>query len=126
MITVIRNKVDLSNEPAGLVAEAPFPIIGLSAKEQTGVDALRSHLKDVMGFDAAGEGGFIARRRHIDALKRAQVALENGYQQLVLTAAGELLAEDLRTAQKSLGEITGDFSADDLLGEIFGSFCIGK
>ena len=90
------------------------------------MDALRSHLKDVMGFDAAGEGGFIARRRHIDALKRAQVALENGYQQLVLTAAGELLAEDLRTAQKSLGEITGDFSADDLLGEIFGSFCIGK
>ena len=126
LITVIRNKVDLSGETGGLVSTDPFPVIGLSAKEQTGVDTLRSHLKEVMGFDAAGEGGFIARRRHIDALKRAQTALENGYQQLVAIAAGELLAEDLRAAQKSLGEITGDFSADDLLGEIFGSFCIGK
>ena len=79
-----------------------------------------------MGYDAAGEGGFIARRRHLDALDRARQALVLAEQQLHGAAMGELLAEDLRAAQQALGEITGEFSADDLLGEIFGSFCIGK
>lgn len=126
IITVVRNKVDLSGEAAGLNESDAFPVIGISAREQTGVDALRTHLKDVMGFDSGGEGGFIARRRHIDALERAQEALRHGHQQLQVMAAGELLAEDLRATQKALGEITGEFNADDLLGEIFGSFCIGK
>ncbi len=67
-----------------------------------------------------------SRRRHLDALDRAKRALTNGEEQLAGYGAGELLAEDLRDAQQALGEITGEFSADDLLGEIFGSFCIGK
>jgi len=79
-----------------------------------------------MGYNSASEGGFLARRRHIEALKQAQQSVLDGESQLQGMAAGELLAEDLRTAQQALSEITGEFTADDLLGEIFGSFCIGK
>lgn len=125
-ITVIRNKIDLSAEIPGLGEEGDFPVLRLSARENIGIEALREHLKSVMGFDAGGEGGFLARRRHLEALQRACKALESGLEQLHGMAAGELLAEDLRAAQKALGEITGEFSADDLLGKIFGSFCIGK
>ena len=98
----------------------------LSAKTGRGVVNLKTHLKDIMGFSANTEGRFSARRRHLDALDRAMRALETGRDQLEGNGAGELLAEDLRDAQQALGEITGEFSADDLLGEIFGSFCIGK
>ena len=125
-ITVIRNKVDLSVEKIGLDVSTHYPVIKLSAKQNQGIDLLREHLKDVMGYNAANEGGFLARRRHIDALKRAELALQQGKAQLQGMAAGELLAEDLRAAQQALSEITGEFTADDLLGEIFGSFCIGK
>ncbi|MEN9465082.1 MAG: tRNA modification GTPase TrmE [Pseudomonadota bacterium] len=125
-ITVIRNKADLSATAVGLTTQGAFPVINLSAKHLLGVDILRAHLKEVMGFDAASEGGFLARRRHIEALKRAQAALANGRIQLEGMGAGELLAEDLRMAQNALNEITGEFTADDLLGKIFGSFCIGK
>lgn len=125
-ITVIRNKSDLSTDKVGLVIHGGLPVINLSAKHLQGVDILREHLKQVMGFDAASEGGFLARRRHVDALNRAQAALDNGRFQLEGMGAGELLAEDLRMAQNALGEITGTFTADDLLGEIFSSFCIGK
>ena len=125
-VTVIRNKADLSVETIGLNNEGSYPTITLSAKQNAGVDTLREHLKDIMGYKAGTEGGFLARRRHIDALKRAQDALTCGRQQLEGMGAGELLAEDLRMAQNALSEITGAFTADDLLGEIFGSFCIGK
>ena len=125
-ITVIRNKADLSTETIGLNNADRFPTITLSAKHNHGVDALRVHLKQVMGFDAGAEGGFLARRRHIDALNRAKEAVDNGRLQLEGMGAGELLAEDLRMAQNALNEITGAFTADDLLGQIFGSFCIGK
>ncbi|WP_221793255.1 tRNA uridine-5-carboxymethylaminomethyl(34) synthesis GTPase MnmE [Oceanobacter mangrovi] len=125
-ITVVRNKADLSGESVGFGQRDGYPTLTLSARSQDGVQQLRQHLKDVMGYEGASEGGFLARRRHIDALRRASDALDNGLQQLLGLGAGELLAEDLRAAQKALGEITGEFSADDLLGEIFGSFCIGK
>ena len=125
-VTVIRNKSDLTGETEGLTQSDEHAVIRLSAKDQTGVAALKQHLKDIMGFDAAGEGGFIARRRHLDALERCQEALNLGHEQLVINGAGELLAEDLREAQNALNEITGEFSSDDLLGKIFGSFCIGK
>ncbi|AHK17140.1 tRNA uridine-5-carboxymethylaminomethyl(34) synthesis GTPase MnmE [Thalassolituus oleivorans] len=125
-ITVIRNKADLSTEVIGLDIHKRFPTITLSAKQNAGVDVLREHLKDIMGYNAANEGGFLARRRHIDALNRANDAVAFGRQQLDGMGAGELLAEDLRMAQQALNEITGAFTADDLLGEIFGSFCIGK
>lgn len=125
-VTVIRNKADLSVETIGLNNGGTYPTITLSAKQNAGVDTLREHLKDIMGYKAGTEGGFLARRRHIDALKRAKDALTCGRQQLEGMGAGELLAEDLRMAQNALSEITGAFTADDLLGEIFGSFCIGK
>jgi len=90
------------------------------------MDDLRDHLKAVMGYNAASEGGFIARRRHIESLQQAEQFLNSGMDQLLYAQAGELLAEDLRQAQQALNEITGEFSSDDLLGRIFSSFCIGK
>jgi tRNA modification GTPase len=83
-------------------------------------------LKESMGFQPVGEGTFIARRRHLDAIRRAQEHLVRGKAQLKESRAGELLAEELRLAQQALGEITGAFTSDDLLGRIFSSFCIGK
>ncbi|TVP43251.1 MAG: tRNA uridine-5-carboxymethylaminomethyl(34) synthesis GTPase MnmE [Halomonas sp.] len=125
-LTLVRNKIDTSGEPAGIDLSTTTPIVRLSAKTGGGVDNLKTHLKEVMGFASTTEGRFSARRRHLDALDRAMGALETGRAQLDGYGAGELLAEDLRDAQQALGEITGEFSADDLLGEIFGSFCIGK
>jgi len=130
-ITVIRNKADLlANDHVsaklGLHEEADFPTLSISAKQNLGIVELREHLKEVMGFNSTNEGGFLARRRHIEALEKAQDAIQAGEDQLLGAMAGELLAEDLRMAQQALGEITGEFTADDLLGNIFGSFCIGK
>ncbi|QNI04644.1 tRNA uridine-5-carboxymethylaminomethyl(34) synthesis GTPase MnmE [Halomonas sp. SH5A2] len=125
-LTLVRNKIDTSAEQAGIDLSTNPPTVRLSAKTGVGVDNLKAHLKDIMGFSATTEGRFSARRRHLDALDRAMNALETGRRQLEGNGAGELLAEDLRDAQQALGEITGEFSADDLLGEIFGSFCIGK
>lgn len=126
-LTLVRNKVDLSGEAAGLMSlENGTSYIGISASTGAGIDDLKQHLKDIMGFSNSGEGGFTARRRHLDALERAQSFLELGKAQLHGYAAGELLAEDLRQAQNALSEITGEFTPDDLLGRIFSSFCIGK
>ncbi|MCS2607747.1 tRNA uridine-5-carboxymethylaminomethyl(34) synthesis GTPase MnmE [Halomonas dongshanensis] len=125
-LTLVRNKIDTSEEPAGLDLSTATPTLRLSAKTGQGVDKLKAHLKEIMGYNATTEGRFSARRRHLDALDRALTALDAGRTQLDGFGAGELLAEDLRDAQQALGEITGEFSADDLLGEIFGSFCIGK
>ncbi|QTF92779.1 tRNA uridine-5-carboxymethylaminomethyl(34) synthesis GTPase MnmE [Halomonas sp. BM-2019] len=125
-LTLVRNKIDTSREAPGSDLSTATPVVRLSARTGTGVDNLKAHLKAVMGYSGTAEGRFSARRRHLDALDRARQALENGETQLAGFGAGELLAEDLRDAQQALGEITGEFSADDLLGEIFGSFCIGK
>lgn len=122
-ITLIRNKVDLNNEAIGI--DPNTSTIRLSAKTGLGIELLRQHLKDIVGFTQP-EGTFMARRRHLDALERALDTLETGYQQIVTAGAGELLAEDLKLTQQILGEITGEFSPDDLLGRIFSSFCIGK
>lgn len=125
-ITIIRNKADLSGEPIGMQDTDHTPLINLSAKDHLGVDVLREHLKTCMGYQATSEGGFLARRRHLDAIDRAEQLLSIGHSQLIHNNAGELLAEDLRQAQQVLGEITGQVSSDDLLGKIFSSFCIGK
>lgn len=129
-ITVIRNKADLTGEQTGIEETDISPVVRLAAKDtdhnKSGVQDLREHLKDIMGYNAASEGGFIARRRHIAALEQAKTFLDSGIDQLLGASAGELLAEDLRMAQNALNEITGEFSSDDLLGKIFGSFCIGK
>jgi len=125
-ITVVRNKVDLTGEALTQSEDHSYPVFRLSAKTGEGLDALRNHLKQCMGFQGVTEGGFMARSRHLAALASAASHLEQGRQQLVVFAAGELLAEELRLAQEALAEITGAFSSDDLLGRIFSSFCIGK
>ena len=126
-VTLIRNKADLSGENVALeVSEDGHVTISLSARSTEGLDLLREHLKACMGYEQTSESSFSARRRHLEALQHASKALEHGRAQLTLAGAGELLAEDLRQAQHSLGEITGAFSSDDLLGRIFSSFCIGK
>jgi tRNA modification GTPase len=125
-LVVVRNKCDLSGEPAGEHASAVTPVVSLSAKSGAGIDALRACIRRIAGAGGQGESDFVARRRHLDALRRARAHLANGRAQLDSNRAGELLAEDLRQAQAALGEITGAFSADDLLGRIFSSFCIGK
>lgn len=124
-LTLIRNKVDLTQESAGFL-NSTGNVLGISAVTGAGMDTLKQHLKDIMGYQQTGESGFTARRRHLDALERAQDYLRAGKAQLHGYAAGELLAEDLRQAQNALSEITGEFTPDDLLGRIFSSFCIGK
>ena len=125
-LTLVRNKCDITGEQAAIAEHNGRVEITLSARQQTGIDLLREHLKQRAGYQQQQEGGFAARRRHIEAIEKALEYLQAGLQQLVEAGAGELLAEDLRYCQQYLGEITGKLSADELLGEIFSSFCIGK
>lgn len=119
------NKIDLSKTTSKLVETESGVEIYLSVKTGEGMDLLRQYLKQSVGFSETSDGVFIARRRHIEALKIAEQALINAADQLEAYAP-ELVAEELRQAQSGLSEITGEFSSDDLLGEIFSSFCIGK
>ncbi len=114
--------------PDGVRAgDASRPVrIHLSAATGAGLDLLRQHLKDSVGFHPAGEGALSARTRHLDALRRARAHVEEAHRLLAERHAGELVAQELTDAQKALGEITGEVSSDDLLGRIFASFCIGK
>jgi tRNA modification GTPase len=98
----------------------------ISAKYGQGIDTLKQTLKQQMDYQPEGESTFIARRRHLHALEETQQAVDHAEIQLTRYHAGELMAEELRIAQEALGKITGTFTADDLLGEIFSSFCIGK
>lgn len=124
-VTWVFNKIDLANASPRLHGVQP-PTVYLSAATGEGVDLLRNHLKGCVGFQAAEAGAFSARRRHLDALARAQRHLNSAAKQLIEHRAGELMAEELRQAQQCLAEITGEFTSDDLLGRIFTSFCIGK
>jgi tRNA modification GTPase len=123
---IVKNKIDLIGELPSKTQTNAGTQITISAKTGAGIDILKNHLKEIMGLHPAQESVFIARRRHLDILARVKAHLEHGYQQLLAHRAGELLAEDLRQAQQALTEITGEFSADDLLGKIFSQFCIGK
>ncbi|AGB84761.1 tRNA modification GTPase MnmE [Serratia rubidaea] len=125
-ITVVRNKADITGEAQGITEVNGHSLIRLSARTGDGIEVLRDHLKQSMGFTSNMEGGFLARRRHLQALELAAQHLLQGHEQLVSAYAGELLAEELRQAQLALSEITGEFTSDDLLGRIFSSFCIGK
>src|SRR6185436_19565937 len=102
------------------------PRVTISALSGSGLDTLREHLKSSMGYLTAEAGTVSARRRHLDALARARGHVEEAARQLQERRAGELVAEELRVAQQALGEITGEFTTDDLLGRIFSSFCVGK
>ncbi|MFH7767378.1 tRNA uridine-5-carboxymethylaminomethyl(34) synthesis GTPase MnmE [Acinetobacter sp. BSP-28] len=124
-LMLIANKCDLTGAAAEIGDYQGFRHITVSAKQETGVQSLIEAITAHAGFQPE-EDTFIARTRHLDAMKRTQAYLAEAREQLVVFHAGELVAESLRLAQNALGEITGDFSADDLLGKIFGSFCIGK
>ncbi|MEK7191324.1 MAG: tRNA uridine-5-carboxymethylaminomethyl(34) synthesis GTPase MnmE [Pseudomonadota bacterium] len=123
--TRVRNKIDLTGRAPGMQEQNGTTEIALSAKTGAGLELLRQHLKTCMGFQPVGEGAFMARRRHLDALRRAQAHVAAAHAR-ARERAGELLAEELRLAQQVLSEITGEFTSDDLLGRIFSSFCIGK
>jgi tRNA modification GTPase len=125
-VTLIFNKIDLSGAQASVDESREPPQVFLSAKTGAGLDLLRAHLKSRAGYRSGESGALSARRRHLDALDRARSSVEQAAQTLSTSRAFELFAEDLRRAQLALGEITGEFSSDDLLGEIFSSFCIGK
>ena len=119
------NKCDVSGAAPGLVCEEP-PVLNISARSGAGIDELRTAIHRVAGFRDLGEGAYTARQRHIEALSAAEAHFEKGRKALAEDRAGEIFAEELRLAQASLGEITGAFSSDDLLGKIFAEFCIGK
>ncbi len=125
-ISLVLNKIDLSNEAAIHVESNDIATIRISAKSHLGLDLLKQHLKECMGYTPSGEGNFIARRRHLDALESARDSLIIAHTQLLGKREGELVAEDLKQAHRHLGTITGDFTTDELLGKIFASFCVGK
>lgn len=127
-ILVIYNKIDKINLLPQIVDADKYQIVYLSADQGAGLDLLQTTLKRMVGYEtvAADQSIILARRRHLDALARAEQHLQIGWQCLELHAASELLAEELRHAQLALSEITGAFSSDDLLGRIFSEFCIGK
>ena len=128
----VGNKIDLLSpeELAKRIDGGGPDRLWISARTGQGLDRLRRRIREAVGAAGSAEGGvggsFSARQRHVDALKRAARHVEAGVEVLSATGAGELFAEELRLAQQALGEITGEFLADDLLGEIFSSFCIGK
>ena len=124
-ITKIYNKIDKSGLAVQQIKTEQGTEIYLSVKTGLGLDLLKQHLKHIIGFTDTSNTVFVARRRHLDALHQANTALSSASDQLE-NYAPELVAEDLRQAQNSLGEITGEFSSDQLLGEIFSRFCIGK
>ena len=121
-ITVM-NKIDLLGRQAATESASGFAKVWLSAKSGVGVDQLRQALLEAVGWRADGEGLFMARERHVQALQRADAHLKRAKE---LGGKLELFAEELRLAQEALGSITGEYSSDDLLGEIFSRFCIGK
>jgi tRNA modification GTPase len=124
-VSIVINKIDLIGAISRYEQSSP-PRIELSATSGEGMDLLRQHLKECVGFQGAEAGTLSARRRHLDALAQAVRHLSEAAHQLKERRAGELVAEELRQAQRALNEITGEFTSDDLLGRIFSSFCIGK
>jgi tRNA modification GTPase len=125
-VTLLFNKIDLGEGlPVADTISGP-PRLYVSAVTGHGLELLRAHLKDSVSFQIAGNGTISARKRHLEALARARECVETAARTLAQRRAGELVAEELRQGQQALEEITGIFTADDLLGRIFGSFCIGK
>jgi tRNA modification GTPase len=122
---VLVNKIDLDAVPPRAATREGLRWLWASVRTGEGLDALRMELKQRAGA-GSGEGAFSARRRHVLALQSVQEHLDHAAGVLAVSRAGELAAEDLRHAQHALGQITGSYTSDDLLGAIFGSFCIGK
>jgi tRNA modification GTPase len=123
--TIVRNKIDLTGEEPGANTTINPATVSISALTRAGIDALRSHLLARLGY-AATDGAVTARRRHLESLDKARAHFAEARRLLKETAAGELMADELLQAQNALADITGQYTSDDLLGEIFASFCIGK
>jgi len=123
-VTVVANKIDLAALTPQLRVEKGTSIVQISALTGAGIDLLVAHLKQVAGIVGESSGTFSARRRHLEALERTRAEL--GAARAFLGDALEISAEHLRNAQTALSELTGELSSDDLLGEIFATFCIGK
>ena len=123
-VTIVANKIDLAGLAPLLRMEKGTPVVQLSALTGAGIDLLVAHLKQAAGVVGEPSGTFSARRRHVEALERTRAEL--GAARAFLTDALEISAEHLRNAQTALSELTGELSSDDLLGEIFATFCIGK
>jgi tRNA modification GTPase len=121
-ILQVHNKIDLTDTTVGQRDNKIY----ISAKQHLGIDSLKEALKQRMGYQSEIEDSYIARRRHLQALTETQQAVDEAERQLKEYNAGELMAEELRIAQDTLGQITGRYTPDDLLGEIFSNFCIGK
>ena len=122
---LVRNKIDLVGLKPSVQKVDHVLDIAISAKNGEGVDLLQDALSEFAGLNATAEGVFLARKRHINAIEETLVFISNAIDQLK-QGSSELVAEDLRQAGLQLSQITGEFSSDDLLGEIFSSFCIGK
>ena len=121
---LVHNKIDLSGEKATVTELDGIQTVRVSAKQGTGLEGLRQQILQQVGWQGESEGLFLARERHLDAIRRARTELDQAQQ--AYAVAAELFAEHLRRAQHALSEITGEFTADDLLGVIFSRFCIGK
>ncbi len=125
-VITVANKIDLTGRLPGRIDPADPDRVAISAKDGRGIDVLWQRLKERVGYRDASEGAFLARRRHLDALQRALDCMCRAAGHFSAAPPLELLADDMRVAQQHLGEITGEFTSDDLLGEIFATFCIGK
>lgn len=125
-VLIVVNKIDLEGEPPAVMQGERGTEVRVSAKTGEGLDLLEAQIRVAAGVGAVQESGFSARRRHLKALERGQAQLASALGQLQGGASPELIAEDLRLTQLAIAEVTGEFTADDLLGEIFASFCIGK
>lgn len=125
-LTIVKNKIDLTQEKPRIEQHEDYKVVYLSAKTHAGIDLLKKLLKDKVGFADNAEGLFIARRRHLSALTKAKRLLNIAKLQAEESKEVELIAENLRLAQNALAVVTGAFTTDDLLKEIFSQFCIGK
>ena len=125
-VSLVFNKCDLAVGLALADTITGPPRLTLSALTGKGLEELRAHLKACMGYQGIEGGAISARARHLDALARARRHTQEAQRQLTEARAGELAAEELRAVQQALGEITGEFTSEDLLGRIFAGFCIGK
>ena len=137
-LTIAINKIDKKNQnytsnidmfrsiAENNQSQRTINVLSVSAKNGIGLDDLKATIKDSVKFTASTEGNFIARRRHLDAIDKACIHIDESIVQLEEFSACELVAEELKMAQESLNLITGKFTSDDLLGKIFSSFCIGK
>ncbi|WWO95950.1 MAG: tRNA uridine-5-carboxymethylaminomethyl(34) synthesis GTPase MnmE [Candidatus Dasytiphilus stammeri] len=125
-VTIVKNKIDLIDMPAQITEFIGQTVISISVLTGEGIKLLCNHIKQNLIVNSVSEGNFLARQRHLQSLKKAIHYIENGKKIFFTTHCEELLAEELRWCHQALNEITGEYTTEDLLTQIFSSFCIGK